>query len=101
MGFAMPGSKPWEFYAAIVAAAMYVFDRAKEHTMVKRTLIVAVSAILGLSVSPDIAARGGYPEPLIGALTITLAYPVLEFISAVVSDRALILDLLLRRGGKK
>ena len=97
MGFAMPGSKPWEFYAAIVAAAMYVFDRAKEHTLIQRTVMVAASAVLGFALAPDLSAVVGWSETIIGVVVTTLAYPVLDLATALASDRKIIADIIKSR----
>ena len=86
--------KPIEFYAALAGAALYVFSRAKEHTLIQRTIIVAVSAVLGFALAPDLSRMVGWSETLVGVIVTTLAYPALDLASAIASDRKTIVSII-------
>ncbi|WP_197919308.1 hypothetical protein [Thiosulfatihalobacter marinus] len=87
-------SKPIEFYLAIGAATAYVLNRAKDHTIIQRTIMAGVSYVLAYSLSEDVAAMVGWSEAIVGVIIATLAYPILDIATAFVSDRALIFDIL-------
>lgn len=86
--------KPLEFYVALAGAALYVFSRAKEHTLFQRTIIVAVSAVLGFALAPDLSLLVGWSETIVGVIVTTLAYPLLDLASAIASDRKTIVGII-------
>lgn len=86
--------KSWEFYAALGAAAVYVFARSKKHTLIQRTTIVAVSATLGGTLASDMASLAGLSDALAGVIVTTVSYPLLDVASALVSDRKAIVDII-------
>ena len=92
--------KPWEYWLAVAAAALYVSDRHREPPLRGRVLMVAGSSGLGVSLSADVAAWGGWPETVVAVLLIAVGYLVLDMGTAILQDRSLIRDILRRRFGK-
>jgi len=93
--------KPIEFWIAIFAASLYVFDRAREKPLLSRLTVVAVSAGLGTSVAPDAMALTGLSETLCAVLLTTLGYLVLDFLTAIIGDREFLKSVIVDRLKRK
>lgn len=75
-----------EFYIAILASALFVFESNKEKPFWSRFLITVSSAGFGFSLSPDLAEYVGASQTLIGILVTALGFLILEVSAAIVSD---------------
>jgi len=87
-------SKPVEFWIALAAASLYVFTRSSDKPLYSRLSMTAISAALGYSLAPDIAVMTGRSELLAVVLITALIYLALDFASALMADRALLIDTL-------
>lgn len=83
-----------EFWVALAAAAIYVYLNSKEKAMHYRILMVASSAGFGFSLSPDIAAWAGIGETLAGVIVIVFGYVVIDLVTALVSDRGFVKEII-------
>ena len=89
-------SKPLEYWIALAAASLYVFNRSSDKPLINRTVMTGISAALGYSTTPDLAAMAGRPELLTMVVVTTTVYLVLDFISALFADRSTLIDLIKR-----
>ena len=86
-----------EFWVALVAAAVYVFQNSKEKPLATRSLMVASSAGFGFSLAPDAAKVLGIGETFAGVVIIVFGYVLIDLVTALISDRAFIKDMIARR----
>lgn len=83
-----------EFWVALAAATIYVYLNSKEKAMHYRVLMVASSAGLGFSLSPDFAAWSGIGETLAGVIIIVFGYVIIDLVTALVSDRGFVKEII-------
>ena len=91
--------KPIEWWAAMVAAAGFVFLKNRHPSPVYGAIVAAISAALGLSLAGDISAWVGWPENLVMVLIVALGYFTLDTGIALFQDRDLVRDIIRRRRG--
>ena len=91
--------KPVEFYVALIASAMYVFENNKEKPFLSRFFITLSSAGFGFSVAPELSKYIFGSLTLTGILVTALGFLVLEVTSAVVSDTAFVNKIIGKRLG--
>ena len=92
--------KPLEFYVAIAAAALFVYESNKDKPFYSRFFVTIASAGFGFSLAPEVSEYMNGPLTITGLLITALGFLVLEIAAAVVSDRQFVKDLILRRFGK-
>jgi len=95
------GYRSVEFYIALIAAALFVYETNKEKTFRSRFLITLTSAGLGFSVAPELSHWVGGSLVITGILVTALGFLALEVASAIVSDRNFIKELVKNRFGGK
>lgn len=92
--------RPLEFYIAIIAAALFVYESNKDKPFLSRFLVTISSAGFGFSLAPEVADYVGGPLTLTGLLITALGFLTLEIASALISDRQFVKDLIVKRLGK-
>lgn len=91
---------PIRYWVAIAAAALYVYQRSKDHPLPHRATQTAVSAAMGFALTPDLVALSPFPANIVGVAVVVLSYIVLDFVSSILGDRKLVLEILRRFLGK-
>ena len=99
MNFTEYLSKPVEFYVAIVAAAIYVYDSNSERPLKSRFLITISSAMFGFSLGPTLADYVGFPEIIAAFLVTAIGFLILEIGTALIKDREYVKEIIKRRLG--
>lgn len=94
-------SRTIEYWLALAAAALYVFQRSSDKPLLNRLTLTAISAALGYSTAAEAATATGWPEIMVLILITSVGYLVLDFISALVADRRAFIDALRQFLGKK
>lgn len=89
--------KPFEFWIGLLGAALYVFERHRDIPLLRRTMLVATSALLGVALAPDLAALSGYGEAVCVVAITTTGYVALDFVHALIVDRKLLMEFLAGR----
>jgi hypothetical protein len=84
------------FYVAIVAGALFVYESNKEKPFVSRFMITLSSAGFGFSLGPSVATYIGGPLPLTGLIITALGFLVLELLTALFSDRQFIKEIFMK-----
>ena len=79
--------KPITYYIALGTGALIVVDRHKGKPFRSRALIAAISAGIGHSTAPDIAAYLGRSETLAVMIMTALGYLIMDGHWALFSDR--------------
>lgn len=79
--------KPITYYIALGTGALIVVDRHKGKPFRSRALIAAISAGIGHSTAPDIAAYLGRSETLAVMIMTALGYLIMDGLWALFSDR--------------
>ena len=92
--------RPLEFYIAILAASVFVYENNKDKPFLSRFLITISSAGFGFSLAPEVAEYIGAPMTITGLLITALGFLALEITAALVSDRAFIKELIKKRIGE-
>ena len=92
--------RPLDFYIAIAAAAIFVYESNKDKPFLSRFFITIASAGFGFSLAPEVAQEVGGPMVITGLLITSLGFLVLEILAAIVADRAFIKDVIKKRFGK-
>lgn len=87
-------NKPLEYWIALAAAAFYVFQRSSDKPIFNRLSMTAISSALGYSLTGDLVNITQRPEILVLVATTTLIYLLLDFSSAIISDRRLLIDMI-------
>lgn len=93
-------NKPLEFYIAILAAAVYVFQSNEDKPFASRFLITVASAGFGFSIAPDLTLLIGWGLTITGILVTALGFLVLETVSAMVADIPWVKSLVQKRLGQ-
>lgn len=83
-----------EFWVALLAAGIYVYLNSKEKAMHYRILMVASSAGFGFSLSQDVSQFLGIGETLAGVIIIVFGYVIIDLVTALVSDRGFIKEII-------
>jgi len=92
--------KTVEWWLALASASLYVFLRSTDKPLTSRLTMTVISAGLGHTLAPEVAALTGHGDLLSLVLVTSLGYIALDFASALISDRALLIDLI-RKATKK
>ena len=93
--------KPIEFYIALAAASLFVYERSNDRPLFNRLLVVVISVGLGASLSEDLANWLGRSEILVTVIITSVGYLALDFLSSIFADRKLLLEILKGRLGRK
>lgn len=93
--------RPPEFWAGLIAATMFVFNKSEGRRLMKRTTEAGVSGGIGYAAAPWVAERAGGSETIAVIVVTSVGYLLLEVITSIVADRAFIKDLIKQRLGGK
>ncbi|GGF73694.1 hypothetical protein [Mameliella alba] len=89
-----------DYWAAWLGVAIYMALRnADRAPILRRILKLGSSTLLGASLSEPVAAMFGAPETLVMVFLVVGAHLVLDLVMALLSDRALIADIVRGRMG--
>ena len=83
-----------EFWVALTAAAVYVYLNSKEKALHYRILMVASSAGFGFSLSIEVADKFGIGTTLAGVVITVFGYLIVDLMTALVSDRTFIKEII-------
>lgn len=86
-----------EFWVALCAAALYVFMNSKEKAIHYRIVMVASSAGFGFSLAKDASNWLGIGETLAGVIITVFGYLIVDLVTALISDRQFIKDVIRAR----
>ncbi|KHQ50272.1 hypothetical protein [Mameliella alba] len=89
-----------DYWAAWLGVAIYMALRnADRAPILRRILKLGSSTLLGASLSEPVAAIAGVHETLVMVFLVVGAHLVLDLVMALLSDRALIADIVRGRMG--
>jgi hypothetical protein len=91
--------RPFEYYVAVVSAMIFVAVQHKDKHWLARVLIAGMSGGLGYSLAKDFALWTGRSEVLGAFLLTAFGYIVLDVVAAVLADRKLIREAIIKRLG--
>lgn len=91
--------RPPEFWAGLVAAALYVFRKSESKSLWARVSEAGISGGLGFSLAPSAAQWAGGSEAIAAVLLTALGYLGLDVLTSIVADRAVIREVIVRRLG--
>jgi hypothetical protein len=92
--------KGFEYWAALIGAALYVGARDAEKAPVRRRLVkILSSGLLAYATSEALAQLTGWPEVLIAVGVMSLGQLLLDLASGVIQDRDFITGLVRTRLG--
>lgn len=91
-----------EVWIALVAGTLYVYRKSENPSKITRVIEAGISGMLGYSVGPDAASWAGVNDAVAVVMISSLGYLMLDVLTSVVADRAVIKDIIVRRlgGGK-
>lgn len=92
--------RPLEFYVAIIAASLFVYEGNKNKPFLSRFFVTISSAGFGFSLAPEVSDFIGGPLTLTGLLITALGFLTLEIAAAVISDRQFVKEIITKRLGK-
>lgn len=95
--------KPWEFWIALIGAAIYTATRDAEKAPVKQRLTKTLSsAALAYALADELAPFTRNSESLAAVIIMVVGLFILDVMTALVSDRAFIMSLIKSKigGGK-
>ena len=97
------GARTPEVWIAILAGTLYVYRKSENPSRFTRVLEAGISGMLGYSVGPDAADWAGVNDAIAVLLSSSVGYLLLDVISSVVADRAVLKEIIVKRlgGGDK
>ena len=90
-----------EYWAVLLGSAIYVWKSSKGTNLYSRAATVAAAALLGVGLSSDIAKMTNIPESFVLGLIIVFSDVLLEFATAFLRDREVLIDIIRQRLGGK
>ncbi len=94
--------KPLEYWAALAGMVLYTASRDAENEIIlRRVAKIFASALLTIGTSPTFAAYLKISEILAAVLIMAVGLIALDVLTAIISDREFIKDLVRQRLGKK
>ena len=85
---------------ALIAGTLYVYRKSPSSRM-SRVIEAGISGMLGYSVGPDAAGWAGINEAVAVLLISSLGYLILDVLTSIVADRAVLRDIIIKRLGGK
>ncbi len=92
--------RPIDFYIAIMASAIFVFQSNKEKNIWSRLLITISSAGFGFSLAPELAHYIGGSLSLTGILVTALGFLSLEVTAAIIADTSFVKGIISKKLGQ-
>lgn len=86
---------------ALAAGAVYVYRKSENPRHLMRALEAGASGLMGYSLGPDLAVWAGLNPAVSHILITTLGYLALDVLTAVVADRQVFKDIIIRYLGGK
>jgi hypothetical protein len=94
--------KPWEYWATLLAMAIWTGTRDAEKDPLKRRLAkTATSVLLTAGLSPSVAAYTGLSEIWTAIIVMSVGLLALDTATALVSDREFIKEVIRKKMGVK
>lgn len=93
-------NKPIEFWVAIAVGVAVVLHRNAEKSRITRIMLAAISGGMAFSFAPEFAEWTGRSENLAAVVISAFGYMVFDLAAALLSDRELLKEILLKRMGK-
>lgn len=84
----------WDFWAGIIGAALFVFQRETNRPIQFRLMMVASSAMLGFSLVDDLHNWVGISYNITGVIIVLFSYTLIDLIQALIQDREWIKGIL-------
>ncbi len=96
-------NKPLEYWAVLIGMVLYAASRdAEKEPLVKRVIKTLASAFLTIGLTPSLAPWVNESEMAAAVVIMAFGMIVLDVITALISDREFIKELVRNRvGGKK
>ncbi len=91
--------KPFEYYVAVLSAMIFVAVQHKDKPWLARVVIAGMSGGIGYALAKDFAAWTGRSEVLGAFLLTAFGYIVLDIVAAMLADRKLIREAIVKRLG--
>lgn len=88
--------RPADIWVALAVGAAYVFQKSAQQTRTGRVIEAGISGGLGYAVGPDAAAWAGINGALAAVLVTALGYLTLDVLTSLVSERAMVKEIILR-----
>lgn len=98
---ALAGARSPEVWGALIAGVLYVYRKSEHPSRFSRAVEAGISCLLAYSLGPDAAEWTGVHEAIVVILVASSGYLFLDVITSLISDRAVIKDILIRRLGGK
>lgn len=92
-------NKPFEYYVAVISAAVFVALQHKDKPWWSRVAIAAVSGGIGYALAGEFAAWTGRSEVLGAFLLTAFGYVALDLAASLLADRKLVREIILKRLG--
>lgn len=89
-----------EVWMALIAGTLYVY-RKSASSRTSRVIEAGISGMLGYSVGPDAGNWAGINEAVAVLLISSLGYLILDVLTSIVADRAVLRDIIIKRLGGK
>lgn len=89
-----------EYWLALSAMVIYVIVRDSKDTLPRRVAKTAASAMLTVGVSADFAMLTGMSDRFSAIVLMAAGLTLIDTVTAIVADKQLIKDILMRRLGK-
>jgi len=93
-------NKPPEFWIAMAVGVLVVLHRNAEKSRIVRVTLAAISGGMAYSLAPEVAEWTGRSETLAAMVIGAFGYLFLDFGAALLSDRDLLKEIILKRLGK-
>lgn len=90
-----------EVWIAIAAGTLYVYRKSENPSRVTRVIEAGISCMLGYAVGPDAASWAGINPAIAHLLISSLGYLMLDVLTSVVADRAILKSIIVKRLGGK
>lgn len=93
--------KPVEYWIAFAVGLLIVLERGckARRGRVQQAVMAAISAGMGVSLSPTLAAWSGRSEVLVVMGVTAFGYPAVDIVTALLSDRDLWRQMIVQRLG--
>ena len=88
--------RPVEVWAALLGGCLYVWQKSDSGKPITRVVEVGIGGLLGYSLGPGASAWAGVSPEMSAFLLTAVGYTVLDGVRALVADRAVLRDMILK-----
>ena len=89
--------KPLEFWVALATGVLIVMLRNHERNFITRSMLGGISAGIGFSLTPDIAAMTGRSETLVVIVLSVFGYMAIDVATGLIQDRDFLKEIIRKR----